>query len=83
MSKYEVVPNTFFRRDDGHTASIHGALPWHTEAEKGRWQSVTDGFTVYNPLTNEYGIGREPFATKEAAQAFCDTHRPSRIGIGN
>jgi hypothetical protein len=82
-AKYEVVPHVYFKRDDGRTASIHGALPWHTEAERGRWRTVEEGFTVYNPLTNQYGTGREPFATEEAAQRYCDTYRPSNIGIGD
>lgn len=83
MCKYEVVPYTYWRRDDGQTASVHGALPYKTDAESLRWTIVEDGFTLYNPLTNEYGIGRKPWSTREEAQAHADTYKPSRICIGD
>jgi hypothetical protein len=82
-AQYEVVPAHIYQRDDGKTASIHGALPWHTDSEKERWKVVQVGFTVYNPYTNQYGTGRAPFATADEAQAYADKYRPSRIGIGD
>ena len=83
MSKYEVKPYRVWERDDGKIASFYGAVPYHTEEEAKRWQIVDKGFTVYNPLTGQYGIGRKPWETREEAQAFADKNRPSSIGIGD
>ena len=83
MSKYEVIPAVLWRRDDGASASIYGALPWRSEAEKARWKREEVGFTVRNPHTNEVGIGRAPWATRGEAEAFAAKHLPSRICIGD
>lgn len=80
--RYEVVPHRVWRRDDGRTASVYGSLPWVSADEEKRWGLVEEGFTVYNPLTGEYGAGRPPFPTLEAAQAFAASRQPSRIPIG-
>jgi hypothetical protein len=83
MAAYEVVPYRFYRHTSGRAASIHGALPWWNEIEKQQWTEVEQGYTVYNPLTNQYGIGRKPWETREEAQTWADTHRPSHISIGD
>lgn len=83
MAKYEIVAYQFWRHDGGLKASVHGAVPWRSAAEQRRWSMVTEGFTVFNPLTNEFGTGRKPFATYQLAQAFVDTHRPPSVGIGS
>jgi hypothetical protein len=83
MSKYEVIESKVWLRDDGKRASIYGALPWNSEAEKARWQMVSQGWTVRNPFTGEVGVGRPPSATKELAQALADKlGRPSSISFG-
>jgi hypothetical protein len=82
--KYEVVPAVVWRNQrTGGAASTHGAVPWRSEAEACEWKIEHKGFTVYNPLTNEYGIGRIPWPTQEEAQAFVDKHTPSRCRIGD
>lgn len=83
MAKYEVVPHSFYRHVSGKTASYHGALPWCNASEQLQWTFVQEGYTVYNPLTNEFGIGRVPWNTREEAQAWADSHIPSRIRIGD
>lgn len=72
MSRYEVVTARLWRRDDGRTASVYGAVPWTSLTEKVRWQVVDVGFTIYDARRNTYGIGRVPFATREEAQAWVD-----------
>ncbi len=83
MTKYQVVPSRVYRHTSGQCASIHGSVPWRNDIEKAEWTIENSGFTVLNPLTSQYGIGRKPWATREEAQAFADTHTPSRIGLGD
>lgn len=80
---YEVVPYRYWKRDDGKTASLHGAVPYVSETEKVRWTIVEDGFTLYNPNSNTYGIGRQPFKTRQEAEDFAATHRAPRTSIGD
>jgi hypothetical protein len=71
-------------RDDGATASVYGAVPWVSDAEKPRWSLVLKGFTVRNPLTGQVGVGRPPEATEQLAQALAKRlGRPSKICIGD
>jgi len=84
MSKYEVVASQVWIRDDGARASVYGAQPWTSEAERPRWRVVQEGWTVRNPLTGEVGVGRPPCATRELAEALAERlGRPSAIGIGD
>lgn len=77
---YKVIESRAWRNNQGHTVSIYGALPYSTEAQKiaEGWEIVVRGWTVRNPFTNEIGVGRVPWKTREEAQAFADTHTPSR-----
>lgn len=83
MSKFEVVPYCYWRHKDGHTASIHSALPYMTEKDKEDWTIVKEGFTIYNPRTGQYGTGRAPFGSLEAAHLYADTHPAPAIGYGD
>ncbi len=84
MNAYEVIPSKSWQRDDGAKASIYGAVPWVSEAEKARWAVVDQGWTVRNPRTGEVGTGRPPFPSYEAAAAFAaKLGRPSAICIGD
>jgi hypothetical protein len=77
---HEVVPYRVYVRDDGITASIHGAAPRQME----RWHIEQRGWTTFNSLTNQYGTGRAPFKTREEAEAFAASLGPcSSIGIGD
>ena len=81
---YQVIESKVWRHKSGRTASIYGALPWHNEKERPDWEFHVQGWTVYNPLTNEVGACRPPFATREAAQDWADNAGPcSSIGIGD
>jgi len=80
---YQVIPSKVWKHVSGKTASIYGAVPYHTEEQKAQWEIVTVGYTVKNPHTGQIGIGRPAWKTIEEAQAFADTHTPSRICIGD
>ena len=81
--KFEVIPSNAYQRYDGATASVFGAVPWLTEAERPRWSIVCKGWTVRNPHTGQVGIGRKPWPTQAEAQAWADANTPSKIGIGD
>ncbi len=72
MSKpYEVVPyKVWANPDKDYNVSIHGGAP-----TGAGWEIVQQGFTVYNPNTNEYGAMQKPWATAEAAQVWANSHK--------
>jgi hypothetical protein len=72
MTKYEVIESKSWRRDDGRTASIYGAVPWTTSSEEPRWKMITRGFTVRDNERGTVGVGRQPWATRGEAQAWVD-----------
>lgn len=77
--RYEVIESKVWRNTvTGQTASIYGACPWVSPADKPYWVIEVRGWTVRNPYTGEVGIGRQPWATKEEAQQWADTHTPNR-----
>lgn len=70
--RWEVVESRVWKRDDGAKASIYGACPWASDAEKPRWQVVGQGWTLRNLRSGTVGTGRVPYATREEAQRACD-----------
>lgn len=72
MTRYEVIESKAWKRDDGATASIYGAVPWVTPSEEKRWKLVTRGYTVRDSERGTVGIGRQPWATRAEAQAWID-----------
>lgn len=74
MPRYEVIESKSWRRDDGRTASIYGAVPWTSAAEESRWKIVTRGYTVRDAVNGTVGIGRVPWATRAEADAWADEH---------
>lgn len=83
--QYEIIESRRWRASDGRSASIYGANPFRTDAERERdgWRVEVSGWTVRNPHTGEIGIGRKPWETRAEAQAFVEAHQPSRIRIGD
>lgn len=67
---YEVIPCVQWRRDDGMTASVYGACPWQSAAEKDQWQRMQYGWTVRNTRDNTVGIGRLPWASRKDAERW-------------
>jgi hypothetical protein len=82
--KYEVVPAMVYEHVTGKRASIYGALPWMTDVERAHWKTVQVGYTLFNPLTGQVGVGRAPCVTWEEANALAERlgNCPS-IGIGD
>lgn len=68
--RYEVIESKRWQHSDGRTASIYGALPWVSEADRAGWQVVTVGWTVRNPINGQVGIGRPPCKTRDEAIAL-------------
>jgi hypothetical protein len=73
--RYTVVEAKVWRRDDGLTASIHGACPWTLPSEKPRWDLVTVGWTVRDNRLGTVGVGLLPWSTRaEAEDWVAKTH---------
>lgn len=53
------------------TASPYGSAPWLSENERSAWTLEVVGYTIKHP-DGTIGIGRAPFETREAAQAWVD-----------
>lgn len=70
MARYEVIESKTWKRDDGATASIYGAVPWTSSSEEKRWKIVPRGFTVRDNVSGTVGIGKQPWATRAEAQAW-------------
>lgn len=70
-TRYQPVPYRYWLRDDGRRASIWGAAPWTSAAERPRWTLTDGGWTIRDNHTNTEGLGRPPFATEQEAAAHC------------
>jgi hypothetical protein len=62
-----------WRHSSGKTASLYGAVPWLSEADRPNWTVETTGWTVKH-RDGTVGLGRKPFITREEAQAWCDAN---------
>ena len=70
---FEVVPAKHWRNKvTGSTASVHGASPYVSDKDKENWEVVNSGWTVYNRNENTYGVGKHPWATREAALSWAN-----------
>lgn len=67
----EVIPSRRWVHTSGRQASPYGAVPWTSEADRENWTMETVGWTIQHP-DGTIGIGRQPFTTKEEAQAWVD-----------
>ena len=81
--RYEVIESKAWVHTSGRRASIYGAAPWTAESDRANWQIVSQGWTVRNPHNGQVGACRQPFATRDEAQAFADRVTPSRICYGD
>lgn len=55
MKRFDVIEKKVWLRDDGKRASVFGAVPWTTQAEKDRWAMVSDGWTIRDNLLGTVG----------------------------
>ena len=66
-----IVPRMVHRNKiTGATVSVHGASPWWGPKEREDWETVQDGWTVFNINENTYGLGGPPFVTREGLEAY-------------
>jgi len=70
--RYEIIESKSWKRDDGMTASLYGAIPWTSEAEKSRWIIKVRGYTLHDTKDNTIGLGHKPFKTIEEAQELAN-----------
>lgn len=70
MARYTVIESKRWIANDGRGASVYGAVPYRSAAEKERdgWRVECVGWTLRNEDNGTVGIGRPPFETKEAAE---------------
>lgn len=83
---YEVIQAYIWRADNGATASVYGANPYRTEAERVQrgWRKEATGWTVRNPRTGQVGVGKPPCETyAEACEFALKLGVPSSICIGD
>jgi hypothetical protein len=69
----QAIEAKVWRHTSGRTASVCGACPWTSEAERAAWALVVVGWTIQH-ADGTRGIGRVPFKTREEAQAWIDAH---------
>ena len=73
----EVIEAKRYRHTNGRTASPYGAAPWTSEADRANWTLEVVGYTIKHP-DGTIGIGKPPFPTREAAQAWIDANQHFR-----
>ena len=69
MSRFEIIESKCWKHKTGKTASLYGAVPWHSEAEKLDWRISNRGYTIRDNATNQVGFGKPPHKTIEEAYA--------------
>lgn len=62
----EIIPSRRWRHKSGKAASIYGAVPYVSEAEKADWHIETSGWT-WRKSDGTVGLCRPPAATREEA----------------
>lgn len=78
MKRYEAIESKVWIGPDGMTASIYGAVPYNSEADKDKWSIKVVGWTIRDTVNNTVGIGRMPWDTKGEAEAWIDTWEKKR-----
>lgn len=69
----EVIEARQWRHSSGRTASVYGSTPWLSESERSSWTLEVVGYTVKHP-DGTIGLGKPPFPTQEAAEAWVAAH---------
>jgi hypothetical protein len=69
--RYKVIESRrWVNKVTDERASVYGAVPWINQNDKTNWQIMTVGYTVLDTVSNTVGMGKPPFTTIAAAQAF-------------
>lgn len=71
MRVIEVIESRRWKGPNGRTASLYGACPWTSDAEKSQWTLETVGWT-WRMSNGTIGLGRVPAKTYEEAVAIMD-----------
>jgi len=67
--RYKVIQSRHWKNTKtGQTASIYGACPWTSDADKVNWTKELVGWTWEDTKNGTIGIGRRPVATLEEAE---------------
>lgn len=70
----QVIPaRVWFNILTGATASVRGAVPYLSDAQKDDWVIKTVGYSIQND-DGTIGQGRRPYATEAEAQAAIDAN---------
>lgn len=72
MNTIKVIRAKCWKHANGRQASIYGAAPWTSDAEKANWKLVENGWTWECTDFNgrvTVGMCRVPAKTREAADA--------------
>lgn len=67
--RYQVEEALMWLHTTGRTASITGAVPYASSAEREGWSIASRGWTIRDNRTNTTGMGRVPWKTKAEADA--------------
>jgi len=74
MKTVEVIPCRYWMNHvTGASASLFGAAPWSSEADRPEWSVVEDGFTwrvTSRSGSVRIGLGRRPVETREEAESI-------------
>jgi hypothetical protein len=71
--RYRVIESKrWVNKMTGATASVYGAVPWSSGADKPNWSVETVGWTVEDMKNGTVGIGRPPWKSKSEAQRWAD-----------
>ena len=68
MRVLEVIEAKHWRHTSGRTASIYGAVPYYTDAQRGEWAIETKGFT-WRMSNGTVGLLRPAAKTRAEAEA--------------
>ena len=66
----EVIETKHYKHVSGRTASMWGAAPWTSEADRANWTLVPSGWDIIWTGDGTFGRCKPPFKTKEEADAF-------------
>ena len=62
-----IIEHKVYKHVSGRTASIYGACPWTSQADKANWSLETKGFT-WQMSNGTVGFGRGPAKTRGEAE---------------
>jgi len=70
MVRFKVVPHRYWRNLlNSRTVSIHGAMPFTSDADAKNWRVVENGYTIYDAVRGTYGVYACPAgSSKEHAE---------------